>query len=124
MNKVHGGEIKSAEGIGSLSLDHFCKVNAIERVDLIKIDTDGHEMEVLKGATETIKRLRPAIIFEAGLYVIEGNKQEFRDYCRFFDALGYRLLNSSNLKEIDGENYRKHVPEKGTIDILAVAERS
>jgi FkbM family methyltransferase len=35
-------------------------------VDLIKIDVEGLELSVLHGATETIKRCRPPIIFECG----------------------------------------------------------
>jgi FkbM family methyltransferase len=34
------------------------------RMDLLKIDVEGHEIEVLKGGTETIKRLRPLIYVE------------------------------------------------------------
>lgn len=36
------------------------------RFDLIKIDVEGHELSVLRGATETIRKFRPAIIFECG----------------------------------------------------------
>jgi FkbM family methyltransferase len=35
-------------------------------LDLIKIDVEGLELSVLRGATETIQRCRPAIIFECG----------------------------------------------------------
>jgi FkbM family methyltransferase len=35
-------------------------------LDLIKIDVEGLELSVLRGATETIKRCRPPIIFECG----------------------------------------------------------
>lgn len=35
-------------------------------VDLIKIDVEGLELSVLRGATETIKKCRPPIIFECG----------------------------------------------------------
>ena len=36
----------------------------LERLDFCKIDIDGGELEVLKGAVETIKRCRPVLYFE------------------------------------------------------------
>ncbi len=121
-NRVHGGSLKSTEGIGAVSLDYFGEKNELKRLDLIKIDTDGHEMEVLQGAKRIIKELNPPIIFEAGLYIIEGRNLSFLDYCKFFNAMQYSLFNSSNMKKIDEHNYRKHIPQKGTIDILAVPD--
>jgi FkbM family methyltransferase len=38
----------------------------IERVDLIKIDVEGHEDQVLKDARNTIERQRPIIMIEIG----------------------------------------------------------
>jgi len=35
-----------------------------ELVDLIKIDVEGHELQVLRGCAETIKRGKPIIVFE------------------------------------------------------------
>lgn len=37
-----------------------------ERVAFLKIDTEGAEYHVLRGAVETIRRGRPVIVFEAG----------------------------------------------------------
>lgn len=37
------------------------------RIDFIKIDVEGAELEVLKGAEQTIKRNKPYIIFEHGI---------------------------------------------------------
>jgi len=111
---------KSTNGIGAVSLDDFCKENEIRRLDFIKIDTDGHELEVLKGAQEVIAEFRPTIIFEAGFYMMEERNIVFSDYLEFFRLLDYSLFNSSNLREIDATNYRKHIPSKATIDILAL----
>jgi len=117
---IHGGVLKSAKGIGAVSLDDFCEENEIRRLDLIKIDTDGHEFEVLRGARKVIAEFRPIIVFEAALYLLEEKNIEFSDYSNFFGSLDYSLFNSSNFKEIDAKNYRKHIPSKGTIDILAI----
>jgi len=40
---------------------------AAQHVDLIKIDVEGAELEVLRGAVATISRYRPLVIFEHGL---------------------------------------------------------
>ena len=42
------------------TLDSF----GFQRIDILKIDVEGFEMEVLKGAKETISRCRPRIIIE------------------------------------------------------------
>src|SRR5262249_48949723 len=36
----------------------------LDRVDLIKIDAEGHELQVLAGAVETLRRFRPRILIE------------------------------------------------------------
>ena len=46
------------------TLDDFVKNNPIRRIDLIKIDVEGHEMAVIKGAGETISKFRPQLIVE------------------------------------------------------------
>jgi FkbM family methyltransferase len=122
-HNVHGGTIQSAEGVGAVSLDDFCGKNGISRLDFIKIDTDGYEYEVFKGARQTIAEFKPDIIFEIGLYVMKEKGITFKHYADFFISLGYSMYNSSNFKYIDSENFREHIPEKGTIDILAIYQK-
>jgi len=47
------------------TIDNFIKRNAIPHVDFIKIDAEGSEREILKGAKETIKEFRPKIVVSA-----------------------------------------------------------
>jgi FkbM family methyltransferase len=122
-HSIHGGTIKSAESVGVVSLDDFCGQNEISRLDFIKIDTDGYEYEVLKGARQTIAELKPDIIFEIGLYVMDEKNITFKYYADYFTSLGYSMYNSYNFKYIDSENFREHIPEKGTIDILAIYQK-
>ena len=46
-------------------LDHF--IPADLNIDFIKIDVEGAEYRVMKGAAETLRRCRPVVIFEFGL---------------------------------------------------------
>jgi FkbM family methyltransferase len=118
-HRIHGGTTESAEGVPSVSLDDFCAQNGIEKLYFIKIDTDGHELEVLKGAQQVIRRFRPFIIFEVGLYIMEEVAISFDDYLSFFNRMDYSLVDSGSRREINADNYLRHIPSKGTIDILA-----
>jgi FkbM family methyltransferase len=63
----------------------------INRIDLMKIDVEGAELKVLKGARETITRCKPVVIFECGyggLEFFNGTPEEIFD---FFDSLGYGI---------------------------------
>lgn len=47
------------------TLDNILKELGIKKIDLIKIDVEGAEVDVLKGTVKTLKRYHPKIIFEA-----------------------------------------------------------
>lgn len=70
------------------SLDRQCA--GFERIDLLKIDVDGAEQSVLKGARQTIMRHRPLLYVE-----VSGALSEFRsppdEVCRSLEELGYLL---------------------------------
>lgn len=46
------------------TLDTFMDQHCVDRVDLLKIDVEGMDVEVLQGAAETIKKFRPKIFIE------------------------------------------------------------
>lgn len=50
------------EQVQITTLDVFVTERGLDRVDFIKIDTEGYELKILKGAAETIRRFRPVII--------------------------------------------------------------
>jgi FkbM family methyltransferase len=53
------------ERIEVTTIDDFINENAVGRVDFIKIDTEGYEAKILKGAANTIKKYKPVIAMSA-----------------------------------------------------------
>lgn len=57
----------------------------IQKMDILKIDVEGFELDVLNGAMHCIEKLKPRII-------IETHSTELRNYCeRFLRNMGYSL---------------------------------
>lgn len=119
MHPEHLGAAKSTEGVGSMTLDDFCKSKQLEKLDFIKIDTDGHEYEILQGAKQTITRYKPQLIFEIGLYVMTEKNIDFNFYSNYFKELNYQMFDSTTMHTITLENHKEYIPKKGTIDIIA-----
>jgi FkbM family methyltransferase len=74
------------------TLDGYLDEHPLDRLDLIKCDTDGCELRVLEGATRTVQRFRPALLLEvnpAGLADQGDSAQRLADW---LEAAGYRLF--------------------------------
>jgi len=48
--------------VSSTTIDHFVDENELMSVNFIKINTEGSEIEVIKGAEETIKNFKPKMV--------------------------------------------------------------
>jgi len=59
---------------------------ALERVGLVKVDVEGHEQSVLRGAESTLRRCQPALIIESEVRHREDGPAEVE---RYLGGLGY-----------------------------------
>ena len=48
----------------TLTVDEVVQQQKLQRVDLLKVDVEGHEWQVFLGARETLARFRPVLVFE------------------------------------------------------------
>lgn len=71
-----------------ITIDSFVKQNNIDKLDFIKIDVEHWEIEVLKGALETINRFKPKMIIE--VHGIE-NLKLIHEFC-YIAKLGHKEI--------------------------------
>ncbi len=117
---IHCGIMKSAS-CKTVTIDEFVHKNDIDRVDFIKIDTDGNELAVLRGAKETLCAFHPVIVFEIAIYLLDENLQSFsKDFIDLLTPIGYGVFDSISGDKVTEENIRQIVHPEGTIDLLAV----
>lgn len=87
-----------------ISIDEYCLENFVDRIDLLKIDVEGSELDVLKGAERMFKEKKIKIcVFEFGQTIFDmGNTID--DFKNFFNKHDYRIDNISkdqNLFPVD-----------------------
>lgn len=116
---VHLGLSKKATR-KQITIDRFVQDNDIRRLDLVKIDTDGHELDVLKGAIDSISRFKPAIVFEMTVYLLNEKGEKFSDFEDLLLSLGYSLWDTQSGHEVRKNNHEQLIPKGGGIDIVAV----
>jgi FkbM family methyltransferase len=121
-HQIHFGTPKNTYRIPSISLNDFFQQQQINKLNLIKIDTDGHEYEIFKGAEDIIRRFRPVIIFEICIYLMEEKGINFDFYETFFRNLNYSLIECKTNKIVDSSNYRKYIPKNGGTDLIALPQ--
>jgi FkbM family methyltransferase len=89
--RIHSGTA-SAQGndvIESSSLDEMVSSRHIDQLELIKIDTDGYDGRILKGAENTIKSFLPLIIFEWHPILCVQAKTDFNEHFSVLKKLNY-----------------------------------
>lgn len=113
--------MQQEETIRTRKLDDVISENGIHFIDLLKIDVEGHELEVLKGGELAFKNgLIGAVQFEFGGCNID-TKTFFQDFHYFFKKYNFEiyLVHSRGLSKIN--NYQEILENFITTNFVAVA---
>lgn len=78
----------NVETVECFTLDDLAQVNGLERVDWLKIDAEGHEMQVLKGSDRILSEFAPNILYEN----IAGSQSSNTDVAQYLLSKGYQLF--------------------------------
>jgi len=104
LTQLHHAEKVDTVDVAINRLDDICSERGIERIDLLKVDTEGFELEVLKGGSNVIREGRVRIVqFEFN----EMNVMSRIYLHDFYDMLpGYRFfrLNAGGLVHLGEYN--------------------
>jgi FkbM family methyltransferase len=83
----------NAETIEVKTLDIFCEETGIKKIDFLKIDTEGNDLEVLKGAERMLSgHSIGAIQVEASMNSENKLHVPFEVFKSFFESKGYYLF--------------------------------
>lgn len=80
-----------SEPVEVRTLDEILDRHGIVRLDFVKIDVEGAELDVLVGARRSIERFRPVIMFEYQELAAERLGHDPLDAWRYLESLGYSI---------------------------------
>ncbi len=91
-----GADTIMAAGTGTrkvkvVRLDDFVASEELSRVDVIKIDVEGFELQVLRGAERTIERFSPALFIELCDANLREHGTTAKQLVEWLEAKGYSL---------------------------------
>jgi len=86
-----------SSGDGRVCVDDVVRSRGLTRVDAMKVDVDGPDLDVLRGAKETLTRFRPVLVVE-----MSANQDAIYRFLK--DEVGYTtLVGQSGEKVVPGE---------------------
>jgi len=81
------------EDVRMETLDHFCDEEKLEHIDLLKIDTEGQDLEVLRGGARLIDEMRISVLqVEAGVSRSNNRHVAFEAFREYLEPRRYALF--------------------------------
>lgn len=101
-----------------ITLDEYCDANSIKDIDILKIDVEGYEPNVIKGARRLLKNSSVKTIFLEISPTIEGDKDSFVEMLKIIQEYGYSYydLNLERITDKVLANATSHM------DIIAIRD--
>ncbi|HRP53615.1 MAG TPA: FkbM family methyltransferase [Fluviicola sp.] len=91
---------KETHQVSVVPLDDWIKDKNLTKVDLIKIDVEGYEMNVLKGAKEMLQKFKPMLFIELDDSNLKLQGSSSKELVSFLTFLGYGIQHAENKQVI------------------------
>jgi FkbM family methyltransferase len=115
----HRGKLQSTSDAYLDTLDNLIARYSISRVDVIKIDVDGHEYPVLKGGKILLKTQSPTLVMEISPYVHSEENNSFADLIDLLKECRYSLRDTKRPLLLDSSDLSRMVPDGSGINVIA-----
>ena len=113
-HKQHLGTLHTIKKKSYLSLSKFISLKKIKKIDFIKLDVDGHELDVLKSGQKFLKDNKPVIFIEIAPYLYPEFGYKCSELIIYIKRLGYSFYNDDLKKITNIENYVKRITFGGS----------
>ena len=117
----HRGRLMKTENAKIDTLDCFVGRNSIDRLNLIKLDVDGHELAVLQGGVSVLSRFRPVLVMEIAPYVHVEKAGNFEALIALLRDAGYSLHDAHSGKPLPlrAPDLEALIPDGAGINVVA-----
>jgi FkbM family methyltransferase len=103
------------------TIDHYLEAKKMSRLDVIKLDVDGYEFKILKGAKKCLSEQRPIFFMELGDYTLKSTGDNISDLIEYFFSFGYEFYNEKDFSVFSNkEEIIKSIPNLDTTTINVI----
>lgn len=110
------GSINQRGDIPMVTADEFARISEVDRLDVIKIDTEGFELRVLTGARGLLLKYRPTLFVEINDANLKMQGDSALELLNFIRSAGYSKIVAAHSREEVSED---NLDGFGHFDIIA-----
>jgi FkbM family methyltransferase len=117
----HLGMPMQTTGARQMTLDDYLETVGAPTVRFVKMDVDGYECTVLRGAQKMLKRDKPLLLMEMMPYGLAEAGGSLEELLGLLSAAGYRPFRLDGTPLPADASIATHIPAAGSINVLCKA---
>jgi hypothetical protein len=111
--------------VATTTIDHQMELQKLSRMDFIKIDVEGAEIDVLRGGERSILRHRPIIAIEYNELALQRAGASILELDELLDGYGYdRFVFENSLKRYRPEHWEQYPVENRVYNVYCLPRES
>lgn len=121
LHAKHLGRAMSTDNASTRSVDSVLAEVGNPTIQLVKLDVDGFECEILRGATKLLREQKPIFVMELAPYVLDERGTSLSELMSLLTSNGYRLYDESTQRALpsDPAKLRELIADGESINVIA-----